>query len=289
MSRVLKYFGVFSGVFVTLIVCSLTFFISIKAFYGFNEELFFGGANPIDVIMGEAIAWEGLWNPLYGSLRLMLLSGIFAVPMGLAVGIYLSEFAPKKIGCYLLILLESVAGLPSIIVGLFGFMMILFLYNNFFPAKTCLLLASFCLSVLVLPSLALNTYSAVKSVPDSLRLAAASLGMSKNAAVFKVFIPACAEGIFSGLLMAVGRCAEDTAVILMTGAVASTPGAGGLLSKFEALPFFIYYQSANYTDETQLVQVFIAAFILIMLTIVFMLSSMILKNKISSKGMLWTR
>ena len=271
----MKHWGALSSLFVSVIIAGMAGFIAVNALFGFSTDLFTG--------------WNGLWKPIYGSIRLLLLSGVFAVPMGLCMGIYLSEFTKGKVQARLISLLESTAGLPSIIIGFFGFILILFINRYVFPVSTSLLSASFCLAVLVLPSLALNTYTALRAVPDSLRITGASLGLSVEGITLKVLIPAASEGVFSGLLMAAGRCAEDTAVILLTGAVAST-GTAGILGKFEALPFFIYYTSANYTDEAQLAQVFAAAFILLGLTLVFMMSAMLLKNYIGrTRGMLWMR
>ena len=162
-------------------------------------------------------------------------------------------------------------------IGLFGFVLILFL-RRFIPAGTSLLLSAFCLMILVLPVLALNTYTALRGIPLDLRITAVSLGLSKETAILKLLFPASAEAVLSGLLLAAGRCAEDTAVILITGVVASSH-ATGLFDKFEALPFFIYYTSANYQDAGQLSQVFVAAFLLRGLTLLFLSAGMLLKRK----------
>jgi phosphate transport system permease protein len=129
-----------------------------------------------------------------------------------------------------------------------------------------MLTAAFCLTVLVLPTLTLNTYSALCAIPHELKIAAAALGIPRSVAIFRLYLPAVREKIASGLLLSASRCAEDAAVILMTGAVASSV-TGNILGKFEALPFFIYYTSANYTNETELAQVFAAALILLVLTL----------------------
>ena len=273
----LKLWGSLSSVFITLVIGLLIGFVAIHALEGFSLTLIFGNTPPWDALKGSEV-WDGLWTPLKGTLKLLALSGCFAVPMGFASGIYITEYmVPLRAG-RIVILLEALAGLPSIIVGLFGFVLILFLRRFFFPASTGLLLSAFCLSVLVLPLLALNTVSALKGLPDSLRVTAASLGLTKEVMILVLLIPAAAEGLISGLMAAAGRCAEDTAVILLTGAVAVGRG-GGLTDKFEALPFFIYYMSANYQDGAQLAQVFAACLMLLFLTFILLIISRLLKRR----------
>ena len=281
----IKYWGFFSSAVVSAAVIALVIFLGVSAASGISVPLFFGDTKPFDAVFKGALVWNGLWAPILGTLRLLVLTGAFAVPMGLAVGIYASEYAKGKWERRITAVLESLAGMPSIIVGLFGFVLILFLRSYFFPANTSILLASFCLAVLVLPTLSLNTYAALKGLPESIRLTAASLGLRREAAIFMILIPSAAEGIFSGLLLSAARCAEDTAVILMTGAVAGTGNVTGIFDKFEALPFFIYYTSANYQDEAQLVQVFAAVFLLLVITSLFFASGTVLKNR----SRLWTR
>ena len=281
----IRRWGIISGIAITAIVGSFVVFIAFHAVPGMSVALFFSDTSPFDAVFKGAPVWNGLWTPLLGTLRLLFLTMVFAVPMGLSIGIYASEYAGEKMEQRFVILFESLAGLPSIIVGLFGFVLILFLRRHFFPANTCLLLSSFCLSILVLPVLSLNTYTALKGIPQSVRIAAASTGLSREIAVFRLLVPAAAEGIFSGLLLAAGRCAEDTAVILITGAVANAGNMTGILGKFEALPFFIYYTSANYRNETQLAQVFTAAFLLLVVTMALLLTGTALKNR----SRLWTR
>ncbi|MDR1045050.1 MAG: ABC transporter permease subunit [Candidatus Adiutrix sp.] len=248
----------------------------VNAASSFSLELLFGDSNPWEVIWGHKKAWQGLWTPLGGTLKLIFWASLFAVPSGLSLGIYLAEYAPKKRERAVRTILETLAGLPSVLAGLFGFVLVLFL-NKFFPANTCLGLASFCLGVLVLPLTAINTCNALKTIPLEVRLTAACVGLDREKTIFRVLWPQVTGPVFSGILMSCGRCAEDTAVILMTGAVASS-SVSGLLNKFEALPFFIYYTSANYTDDRQLSQVFAAAAMLLFISLIFVAAGHLLRK-----------
>lgn len=277
MMRLLKYWGIFSSLAVSLGILGLIFFVVINAASSFSLELIFGHTSPWAAIFEGKRIWQGLWTPLGCTLKLVFWASLFAVPCGVAIGIYLAEYAGEKSEYAVRTILETLAGLPSILAGLFGFVLILFL-NQFFAANTCLLLASFCLGVLVLPLTAVNTCGALKTIPQDTRLAAACVGLSREKTIFKVLLPSISGSIFSGIMMSCGRCAEDTAVILMTGAVASS-SLSGLFNKFEALSFLIYYTSANYTDERQLAQVFAAAAMLLLISLFFVTVGNLLRKK----------
>ena len=281
----IKYWGYLSSIVTATAIGALVIFLAVNAISGVSFTLFFGDSKPLDAILGKVTVWNGLWSPLLGTLRLLSLTGLFVIPMGLAVGMYASEYASGKRERLVTAILESLAGIPSIIMGLFGFTLILILRRYIFSANTCMLLAAFCLALLALPVLSLNTYAALKGVPSNVRLTAASLGMSKETAIVRIFVPVAGEGIFSGLLLSAARCAEDAAVILLTGAVAGAGNITGIFDKFEALPFFIYYVSANYQNEVQLAQVFAAAILLLAITTALFTFGTVLKNK----SRLWMR
>lgn len=156
------------------------------------------------------------------------------------------------------------AGIPSIVIGLFGFALLLFLRKTFaLDANTGLLLSALCLAVLILPYLISTTRISITGLPTELRLTGASLGMSHSQIVRRILIPAALPGIFSGIILAIGRAAEDTSVILLTGAVANAGTPSSLTNNYEALPFHIYYLAAEYQSPAELTQAFVAALVLL--------------------------
>ena len=149
-------------------------------------------------------------------------AGLIAVPLGVASGIWLAEFGRGRWGRWFSVAVSVLAAVPSIIMGLFGFGLILLLRQTLAPeANTCLLLSMVCLAVLVLPYLIRATETALTGIPEPVRLIGPSLGLSHWQTIWHVHLPAARRGIQSGVVLAVGRIAEDTAVILMTGVVAS--------------------------------------------------------------------
>ena len=114
-------------------------------------------------------------------------------------------------------------------------------------------------------------------------LAAAACGLSRSQAMFHLFLPAAARGILGGVVQAVGRAAEDTAVILFTGVVANAGMPAGLLGKFEALSFDIYYISSQYQDQQELLRGFGAAALLLCISCLLLLAARVLENGFRKK------
>ena len=211
--------------------------------------------------------FDGIWPACLGTLALVALAVTIAVPLGVATGVYLAEFAGPRQRAMMSFCVDLLAGIPSILMGLFGFALILMLRKTVVPAaNTGLLLSAGCLALLVLPYLISTTRLTLEGMPQALRLAGASLGLSHVQVVGRILLPASLQGIFSGVVLAIGRAAEDTAVILLTGVVANAGTPSSLFGKYEALPFHIYYLSAEYQTPAQLAQAFAAALVLLCLT-----------------------
>ena len=186
---------------------------------------------------------------------------------GIFCGVYLACFASPGEKKYIGECVDIIAGIPSIVMGLFGLELIIFLRKTFMPqATTCLLLAAVCLAVLVLPALVTATRSSIEALPQHLIITANALGMSKAQTVRYLLIPAASSGILGGVILSMGRAMEDTAVIMLTGAVANAGLPAGIGAKFEALPFKIYYTAAQYTSSEELTRGFGTALLLLLLS-----------------------
>lgn len=245
-------------------VLTLIVYLLWRGLPAFSVSLLFGDADPVQAMLCRVPVWEGLWPACVGTARLVALTVLLAVFPGVGCGLYLAELAPPRQKTFLNAAVDMLAGMPSIVMGLFGFMLILFLRRTFFPgANTGLLLAAGCLALLVLPVLVASTREALNAVPLDLRLSAAALGLSRTQTLFHLYLPAALRGIMGGVVLAMGRAAEDTAVILFTGVVISTGRIAGLFDAFEALPFSIYYVAAQYQDQQELMRGFGAAVLLL--------------------------
>ena len=257
----------FATIKIFLVVSCLLWFLLSQGLPTLSKELFFGDVPVWQAIFGQVRVWDALWPACVGTLLLVILAVFLAVPLGIASGIYLACFASSPFKRVLSVSVELLAGTPSIVMGLFGFSLILFLRNTFLPnANTCLLLAAICLALLILPYLIFTTQAALESISDEYRLIGPSLGLSQIQTVFHILLPAAGRGIMGGVVLAVGRAAEDTAVIMLTGVIANAGLPNGLFGKFEALPFQIFYLAAEYQTPAELNSAYGTALILLCLT-----------------------
>lgn len=275
--RLLKTASPLAAASLVLVIGGLLVFLCVKGIPTLGADLFFGDTPVLAAITGKQPVWDGLWPALAGSLCLVGLTLCLAVFPGIGCGVYLAEYASPRVRSLAGAAIDMLAGTPSIVMGLFGFTLILFLRRTCMPeANTCLLLAGGCLALLVLPVLVVSTREALQAVPRDLNLTAVSLGFTREQRIRHVQLPAAASGIWSGVILALGRSAEDTAVIMLTGVVANAGLPAGLGGKFEALPFSIFYITAQYQTQDELMRAFGASLVLLCLAggLIFLARSM---------------
>jgi phosphate transport system permease protein len=257
------------GVILLGTVFSVIGFLLIKGSGALNLELIFGHTPVMEALLLRRPVFDGIFPAMIGTLLLVLLSVVLALPVGLAAGIYLAEYARGRIKALLSLLFDVLAGIPSIVIGLFGFSLAIFLHRRLsgriYP---CLLISALALAFLVLPYLIRSTQAALECLPFQHRITAPALGATRLQNIRHVLLPRAMQHIAGGVVLAIGRCAEDTAVIMLTGAVATAGIPKGLLQHFEALPFFIYYISSQYADPEELSQGYGAAIILLLICLV---------------------
>jgi phosphate transport system permease protein len=266
---------------VATIFCIVGYLI-IKGAETLNLKLIFGNTDPVDALLLKRQVFDGLFPAIVGTLLLVLLSVVWAIPVGIASGIYLAEYAGKKINRALNLLLDILAGIPSIVVGLFGFSVALVLHKHFSEdIYPCLLISSLALALLVLPYIVRTTQVSLENLSSETRLTALALGATKLQNIFYVLIPKSLSGIASGVILAIGRCAEDTAVIMLTGVVATAGVPHSVFTNYEALPFYIYYISAQYADRQELLTGYGAAIILLTLCVILFFSAFVIKKQLA--------
>lgn len=264
---VLRYWSKFSTICVCTFMLLLVGFLLWRGMSTLSLSLFFGETPPLLAISGQSRVWEGIWPACVGTLALLTLTMLLALGPGIGCGIYLAEYAPVRVRAFFSLLVDSMAGMPSIVMGFFGLLLIMLLRRSVWPgAGPGLLLAALCMALLVLPVLIVSTRNALESLPQSLRLTGHALGLSPAQTMWHLLLPQASGGILGGVILAMSRAAEDTAVILLTGAVANAGLPGGLGMRFEALPFMIYYTAAQYQDAAELARGFGAALVLLFLS-----------------------
>lgn len=267
----------FSSAATLLLFAAVLLFVGVIVFRGWPglaPGLIFGDTRPLDALLLRRQVFDGLFPAMAGTLALVALTMTLAVPAGLATGIYLAEYARGRGKAVISLLFDILAGLPSIVVGLAGLALTIVLHR-LFPGRIgpCLLISALALAFLVLPYLVRSVQLALESVPRTLRLTAPALGADKLTTIRAVLLPACLPEIAGGIILAVGRAIEDTAVIMLTGAVASAGVPRSLLAQYEALPFYIYYISGQYADPEELQRGFAAALLLLAMCVVMLVAA----------------
>jgi len=258
-----------------------------KAGRTMSGALLFGEVSWFDAVTGKTPVFHGIWPAVVGTLTLVLFSTIIAMPIGIATAIYLAEFASKRWASLMGTVVDMLAGVPSIVMGLWGFALILFLRKTLLPdANTCLFLASICIALLILPYVIRTTQNALSSIPQETRLIGPGLGLTETQNLLYILLPQASRGILSGMILAMGRAAEDTAVIMLTGAVSRAGLPGGLGDKFEALPFKIYILTSEYRDISELEMGYGCALILLIMTAGLFLVATLVQRKLEVK---WNR
>ncbi len=127
------------------------------------------------------------------------------------------------------------------------------------------------------------THLALMAVPKELGNIGLRLGITRLQNLFYVQLPLASKAILSGVILSIGRAVEDTAVIMMTGAVAMAGIPTSVLQKYEALPFFIYHISSEYANKEQLNQGFGASVVLLILSLMLFLGAILLQRVISKR------
>lgn len=286
MRRVVeKFVALFSwgGTFLLLFaLVSVLIYLFQQGSGAIGIDLIFGDVSPTDALSGRKQVFDGLLPALAGTLALVLVAIGFALPVGLAAGIYMAEYARGSSKQVLTLLFDVLAGLPSIVVGLAGFSLTILLHR-IMPDMLgpCLLLSAMALSFLVLPYFVRGTQLALETIPVSLRITLPALGASKLQNILYVLLPSRLPNIVSTIILAIGRTAEDTAVIMLTGVVVSAGMPRSLFEQFEALPFYIYYISSQYTHPEEIQMGFGAALILLSLCSILFVAAFLLEQVIS--------
>ena len=180
----------------------------------------------------------GIWPALVGSVFIILVTAVLAVPVGVAAAIYLEEYGGRSLGARLIELnITNLAAVPSIIYGLLG----LGLFVRMLGMGRSVLAGASTLALLVLPVVILSTREALRAVPGSLREGSYALGATKWQTIWYQVLPVATPGILTGLILALSRAIGETAPLIIAGAVTfATFAPDSIWSPFTVLPIQIF-------------------------------------------------
>ena len=199
---------------------------------------------------------------IINTIIMTLLSLIFAVPIGIFSAIYLVEYAKRGNRLVALVRLtaETLAGIPSIVYGLFGFLM----FAVYFGWGYTVLGGALTLAIMILPLVMRTTEEALRSVPDAYREGSFGIGAGKLRTVLRVVLPSAVPGISAGIVLSIGRIVGETAALIYTaGTVSGIPQ--GLFSSGRTLAVHMYalYSEGLYMDEAAATAVVLLAVVML--------------------------
>lgn len=208
----------------------------------------------------------GLKSALLGTLWVIGLVILIALPLGVGTAVYLEEYAgDNRFTRFIEVNIRNLAGVPSIVYGILG----LYVFVRLANLGPTVLAAALTLALLILPVVIIASREAIRSVPGTLRQASYGLGATKWQTVRSVVLPNAVPGIVTGVILSVARAIGETAPLLLVGAAAFVPFApNGLLSSYTVVPVQIYSWVAENDEEFQHVA---SAAILVLLAVLVVL------------------
>ena len=227
----------------------------------------------------DLFAWEynsenvSMMPAIINTVTMTVLSLIFAVPIGIFSAIYLVEYAKKgnKLVSVVRLTTETLSGIPSIVYGLFGYLM----FNKALGWGYSMLGGALTLAIMILPLVMRTTEEALLAVPDSFREGSFGLGAGRLRTVFRIVLPSAVPGILSGVILSIGRIVGETAALIYTsGSVTGIPknvmGSGRTL----AIHMYALFSEGLHMDEAYATGVVL----LVLVLLINWLSSIIAKK-----------
>jgi phosphate transport system permease protein len=255
ISRVAEALCALAVLLALLPLALILFYVIKEGATSLNWDFFTKMPKPV----GEA--GGGMANAIVGTLELIALAALFAVPIGVVSGVHLAEYQGRKFSSMVRFAADVMNGVPSIVVGIFAYGLVVL------PVKRFSALAGgFALGLLMLPIVIRTTEELLRLVPAGLREGALALGATRSRAVFTVILPAALPGILTGILVALARVAGETAPLLFT-AFSNRFWSTSLVQPIATLTVQVYtYAQSPYEDWHR--QAWAGAFLLVMIILI---------------------
>jgi len=240
-----------SAVLTAGILVFLVGYIFVKGIPGIKPELFAWRYSSKNASMLPAIV---------NTVIIAALSLAVSVPLGIGAAVYLTEYAKRgsRIVKLVRITAETLAGIPSIVYGLFGFLLFVVTCGWGFS----MLSGAMTLSVMVLPLIMRTTEEAIRSVPESYREGSYGLGAGRLRTVMKIVVPSAMPGILSGIILSIGRIVGETAALIFTaGTVAKVPASVMSSGRTLAVHMYALLSEGLYTKQAQATAVVLLALV----------------------------
>ena len=229
-------------------------------------------------MFSKPIIDDGFANAVVGTLTMITIASLLSIPIGIATGIYLAEYAPEsKINRTVKFLNTILTGVPSIVVGIFTYDAIVLTSKKLFDFSYSSLAGGIALAILMLPIIALTTEEVLKLVPNNLRLASSGLGGSRFQTIVRIILPTALPALVTGVLLAISRGIGETAPLLFT-ALFAQDWADNLVSPTASLPILIF-NLYNDPDPVKNQLVWTASFFLLAIVLLINISARLFSSR----------
>lgn len=250
----------------TIPLLLILFYITKEGITAVNWDFLINLPKPV----GEA--GGGIANAIVGTFFLIIIASVIAIPLGISIGIYLSEFRKHKFAYYVRLGVDILQGTPSIVIGMIAYLWIVRQMGTFSALS-----GGIALSIMMLPILVTTTEETLKLLPHSLKESAFALGAPYYSTVLRIILPAALNGIVTGIVLSMARIAGETAPLLFT-AFGSPFMNFDVTQPISSLPHVIFiYSTSPYNEFHSLA--WGASFVLIIIVLLLNLSAKFLAKR----------
>lgn len=265
-NRIFKGIIIFGTVVCTLPLLLILFYIFKQGITAINWDFFTNLPKPVGETGG------GVSNAIVGSVLILLVSCIIAIPLGIVIGIYLSEVGKSGLAYYCRLAVDVLQGIPSIVIGIIIYEWIVRPMGSFSAFS-----GSIALALMMLPSIIKSTEETLKLLPESLKEASLALGVPYYKTILKIIVPTALSGIITGVILSIARVIGETAPLLFT-AFGNPFMNSDIFKPMSSLPLIIFnYATSPYEDWHQLA--WGASMLLIIMILILNLISKIVQRK----------
>jgi phosphate transport system permease protein len=269
-NRIVEAVAVISSAAAVGMLALVVLTVFVKALPALNLDLF----TKTEATFGES--GGGIAHAFVGSMVIVGVAAVMALPIGVLIAIYVNEFAGPRMALLVRSSLDLLNGIPSIVIGIavFSLLVLRFRQNAF--------IASIALAIIMLPLVSRATQEVLALVPQSLREASQALGVSKWRTVLRVVLPTTIGGIVTGATLGIARAAGETAPILFTSTLFTNQVSADPDHPLASVPFIIFTYSES-PDPNLHKQAWAAAFVLIVFVLVTSLTARFILHRAARK------
>ena len=246
-------------------ICIVALAISLIALVAVVAYVLWGGVDKLssELLFGDYKDTPSILPAFIGTLQLVGIAALIAVPIGVASAIFLVEYTSNKgkLVQTVQVATETLAGIPSIVYGLFGYLIFVVAFGWGYS----MLAGGITLAIMILPTVVRSTQESLLSVQGGLREGAYALGTSKVRTIFKIVLPSAAGGIVTAIILAMGRVVSESAVLILTVGMVVNKIPESLMAPGTSLALDIYYfASHGYPDEAAATAVVLLVFVMML-------------------------